>query len=218
MKFTHKGSNYELTTRKAPNDTNGNVRIDIISTKDGETYRPTIKGFRKIKVGYRVQVASHHYSSEVALNDLKAELVSLDPVGEVSLTAAEPRSSMHKDTKALIREHIIANMSDDDAPRVSDKLLRVVNGFGNWYGQYEQRKTPNVQNAFAEWLTGLPSELYATPYYEEQRELLNEWLGATYKNYTDEVVSHRFYALIFREFNKLCHIYKVADVYKRINI
>ena len=218
MKFTHKGSNYELTTRKAPNDTNGNVRIDIISTKDGETYRPTIKGFRKIKVGYRVQVASHHYSSEVALNDLKAELVSLDPVGEVSLTAAEPRSSMHKDAKALIREHIIANMSDDDAPRVSDKLLRVVNGFGNWYGQYEQRKTPNVQNAFAEWLTGLPSELYATAYHEEQRALLTEWLGTTDKNYTDEVVSHRFYALIFREFNKLCHIYKVADVYKRINI
>lgn len=212
--FNHNGSSYKLTLIPAPLDKNGKKRLDIAVTKDGETYKPTIKGFRKIKVGYRVQLAVFHYNSKSITMELMGELKKLDPIQQEESVR---RSSMHKDAKELIREHIVANLSEDETSHLPEQLRNAVTGFLDWYVPNTRKRHPNVQNAFGEWLKCIPSELYITPYHYEQRELLTQWLGATDRNYADDVVAYRLYALVFREFNKLCHLNGVQDVYSRLN-
>lgn len=215
MKSTLNGITFEVKTsyKEAPADSNGNKRIDIEVLINGKPLRDTVKGYRKVKNGYRVQLGSHAYSAGQAQKDLVETIIH--QLKDKEEYAKKP-SSTHKLVTDQIQGYILDNLSDDNSEHVMDKLEDVVEDFINWYGEYERRRTPNVQAAFKEWLQGLPSALYVTPYYEEMRELMNKWLGTTDKNYSDDVIAHRFHAVIFREYNKLCSSNGVESIYKRL--
>lgn len=215
MKSTLNGITFEVKTsyKEAPADSNGNKRIDIEVLINGKPLRDTVKGYRKVKNGYRAQLGSHAYSAGQAQKDLVETIIH--QLKDKEEYAKKP-SSTHKLVTDQIQGYILDNLSDDNSEHVMDKLEDVVEDFINWYGEYERRRTLNVQAAFKEWLQGLPSALYVTPYYEEMRELMNKWLGTTDKNYSDDVIAHRFHALIFREYNKLCSSNGVESIYKRL--
>lgn len=214
MKKTINGSTFEATTRvtKAPMDVNGNKRYDVDILVNGERLRDTIPGARKVGNGYRVQAYNEEMAVETALHLLERSLEKQQPTKNQNGS----NRSTGKEVKEKIREHIMDNLSNDFGETTTEQLQAVVDGFINWYGGYERRRVPNVQQAFIDWLRGLPSELYATPYHEEQKQLLNEWLGKSPNNYTTEVMEHRFYYLIFREFNALCTKYNVKSLFSRL--
>lgn len=211
LTFTHQNNIYTLQAHAAPDDVNGNKRFDIAVTMNGEPYREPVKGYRKVKQGYRTQYGAHHYNMQAMLEDLFKAIVNDKQEQE-----AKPVRSTQKDVTEMIREHIVVNLSDDYGETVQEQLESVAKGFIDWYSPYERRRTPNVQQAFKEWLQGIPSQLYATPYHYEQRELLNTWLGAKDTNFTDDVVAARYYHLIFREFNKLCTLNGITSLYTRL--
>lgn len=208
MKTTINGITMKLTARVhlAPKDKNGNARWDIEVFVNGDRLNDTIKGYRRVKNGYRVQAASHGYSIEQATKDL------LDAI--VAQNQSEPiKTSNNRNTSEKIQDYILESLSDDYGTEPKQQVESVVAGFRHWYGPYEQRHTPSVQAAFGEWLRGLPSEMFVSPYYEDMRKMLTQWLGATEKEYEDDQISERYYQLIFREFQKLCKKYGVQDLY-----
>ena len=210
MKTMINGKNFELTTRinNAPNDINGNKRFDIEVFVDGQAFTGKLKGYRKVKNGYRTAYASHGYNMQVMEDDILDKVVAeLQPPTEVRST--------HNSVATQIQDFIIENLSDDYGTNTAQQLESVVAAFHNWYGEYEKRRTPNVQTAFKEWLSGLPSELYITPYYYDMQQLMDKWLGKTMKVYEDDIMSRNFHGLIFREFQKLCRKYGVQDLYGR---
>lgn len=208
MKTTINGINMELTTRvrQAPKDINGNVRWDIEVFANGDRLNDTIKGYRRVKNGYRTQAGSHGYDVEAAINDLLDAIVAQNQPKPI-------KTSNNNVTAQKIQDYILECMSDDYGTEPKQQIESVVAGFRHWYGPYEQRHNPNVQAAFGEWLRGLPSEMFVSPYYEDMRKMLTQWLGATEKEYGDDQVSDRYYQLIFREFQKMCKKYGVQDLY-----
>lgn len=219
MKTTINGINMELTTRvhNAPMDTNGNARWDIEVFANGDRYNKTVKGYRRVKNGYRVQAASHAYSVETAIKDLLDAIVEQNQPTQPKTTAHGTFSSTHATVVEKIQDHILESLSDDYGTQPKEQLESVVAGFRHWYGPYEQRHNQNVQAAFAEWLRGLPSELHFSPYYSDMREQLENWMGKSRKEFSDDQVAERYYQLVFREFQKMCKKYGVQDLYGRSN-
>lgn len=215
MKTTINGINCTLTTRihQAPQDVNGNTRWDVEVLVDGKPLRDTIKGFRKVKNGYRVQAGSHEYNPEQAQKDvLDAVLATLDahqPTSEPSVTSNGTKRSTHNTVASQIQAHVIECLSTDESTDLQEQLQDVADAFNNWYGDFEKKRMPNRQNAFIDWLHGLPSELSVEMYYHNQRELLNTWMGVPTKPFSDEQVDKTYFYLIFREFNKLTRMHDI---------
>lgn len=87
-----------------------------------------------------------------------------------------------------IRNHVLGNLTVDglgihDEPNPKDQLQALVDGFHNWYGPYERKHTPNLQEAFNSWLDGLPSEFHYEFTNWGAREVLDRWFETTI--YTD---------------------------------
>lgn len=208
MKATINGINFELTTRvhQAPKDINGNVRWDIEVFANGDRLNDTIKGYRRVKNGYRMQAGSHGYDVETAIKDLLDAIVAQNEPKPI-------KTSNNKVTSEKIQDHIIEIISDEYGTTPAQKLESVVAGFHSWYGAYERRAQQNVQQAFADWLSCIPSAIDAEYRTYEQEELLTQWLGATGKEYSPDAIGARYYQLIFREFQKMCKKYGVQDLY-----
>lgn len=212
MKTTINGINMELTTRvhQAPKDINGNVRWDIEVFANGDRLNDTIKGYRRVKNGYRTQAGSHGYDVEQAINDLLDAIVAQNQPKPI-------KTSNNNVTAQKIQDHIIEIISDEYGTTPAQKLESVVAGFHNWYTNPERRMTPNVQQAFSDWLSCLPSSIDAEYRTYEQMEILNEWLGTKDKSFTVDEIGNRYHQLIFREFQKMCKKYGVQDLYGRSN-
>jgi hypothetical protein len=109
--------------------------------------------------------------------------------------------------KEQVQTHLIERLSTDYTTNLKEQLQNVVNEFTNWYGPYEQKQRPNRQDAFIDWLWGLPSCLNA--------EYENYNISLAYRSffencgmqprYTDQDKMNFYYMYwIFREFQTLC--------------
>jgi len=70
-----------------------------------------------------------------------------------------------KQFKTKVQNHIIDRLGypwDDDNDRenenatIKERLQNVIENFNNYYNDYERRRIPNRQNAFIDFLLGLP--------------------------------------------------------------
>jgi hypothetical protein len=109
--------------------------------------------------------------------------------------------------KDQIQAHIIEGLSEDQHTELPLQLQDAVKGFNNWYGKYEQKRKPNRQKAFQEWLNCLPSEL-STEFtnYGINQTLKGWWETADqeYKEQDSDKEANLYTALVYREFNTLC--------------
>lgn len=109
--------------------------------------------------------------------------------------------------KTQVQKHIIEGLSEDQHTELDQQLQDAVKGFNNWYGPHEQKRTPNRQKAFQEWLMCLPSELNTEFTNYEINQTLKGWfenVGEGYKERDSDKASDLYTALVYREFNTLC--------------
>ena len=115
--------------------------------------------------------------------------------------------STNKVVKEKIQAHIIERLDPDYANcPLSNRLERVVDGFKDWLGN---TRYPSQFMAFESYLQCIPSTLdaeFATCY---QERALNEWMGAPNYERTADRIEDVYYALIYREFRKLCELNNV---------
>jgi len=87
----------------------------------------------------------------------------------------------------------------------TSKLLYVMDCFNSEYNhEYNKRRTPNYQNRFAEWLSGLPSCLNIPCYYWDIIELakeLHEVTELTEKQ--KETICQNFFSHVANQFISL---------------
>ncbi|MER2006329.1 MAG: hypothetical protein ABS939_02655 [Psychrobacillus sp.] len=115
-----------------------------------------------------------------------------------------------------IRGHILENLSADETTEVKEQLQNVVLGLALWYSPYERRVTPNLQDAFVQWMQGLPSELHYEFNTWNARQVLDLWFEtnvyteyADTKKYSDDKVMRLYLHLIHRELRKLMKLHDV---------
>jgi hypothetical protein len=114
----------------------------------------------------------------------------------------------NKAIKDQIQKHIIEGLSEDTYQSTKMQLQQVKEEFYNWYSPYEQKRTPNKQEAFKEFMNGLPSCLNMEYTYHGIHTTMRSWFenaGETYKEPKDDSKEADLYgSLIYREFNTLC--------------
>jgi hypothetical protein len=113
----------------------------------------------------------------------------------------------NKEFKDQVQIHILERLSTDETEETRQQLLDVINGFNDWYGAYEQKRTPNIEAAFKEWLLGLPSSLNIEFEYYTIHQTLKQWFedtGSEYKEQSSDKEAELYYHLIVREFRVLC--------------
>jgi hypothetical protein len=106
-----------------------------------------------------------------------------------------------------VQKHIAERLNDEETTDRTEQLRQVVEEFNDWWCPYEKRRNPNRQNAFIDWLHGLPSCLSIDFYYYDQRQRLQEWHNQTEaeaSKYSDDVINASYCYLIYREFCKMC--------------
>jgi hypothetical protein len=112
-----------------------------------------------------------------------------------------------KEFKAVIQEHILNSVLDEGYDTLKDQLQAVIEEFKNCYGPYEQKRKPNLQEAFIDWSLGLPTVFNIEYRNFEITELVKSWFtacGETYKEPKDDEKTYNlYYWLVYREFNTL---------------
>jgi hypothetical protein len=127
--------------------------------------------------------------------------------------------------KEQIQGHILNGMLDRDELKsgygietnednlVRTQLMTVTNEFSSWYGPYERKMHPNRQDAFTNWLDGLPSCLSTEFEYYNVHQTVKSWYencGETYKHQEPSDKEYTLYKnLVYREFNNLCRQNKI---------
>jgi hypothetical protein len=116
--------------------------------------------------------------------------------------------------KVLVQEHIIECMQTPEGEIPTQYLKDVVEAFKSWYSPYEQKRTPNHQDAFIDWLQGLPSELSVEYSSFMICETLKYWFThpTVDMNFIErhaDKEAETYYNLVYREFRTLCTKYKV---------
>ena len=110
-----------------------------------------------------------------------------------------------------VKAYIIQALSTDETSYLPNQLQDTVNAFNDYDSPYNQRKIPNKQARFIDWLQGLPSEIYITPYNHEQELLMEEWFTnceQPYKSQKDP--SQHFYYFIADNFQRLCKTHDIS--------
>lgn len=111
-----------------------------------------------------------------------------------------------KEFKTKVQEHILEGLSTDMSEDTKEQLQNVVSEFKGWYSPYAQKHTPNRQEAFTEFLTGLPSGLNTEFTYYGISNTLKNWYescGAEYKEATPDKEAKLYYGLVYRELRNL---------------
>lgn len=123
--------------------------------------------------------------------------------------------------KSRVQAHIIDRLgnpwdedtqSEKENATTAEKLKNVVDQFLSWWNPYEQRRIPNRQAAFIDFLLGLPGCLSIEYRYFAIRQIMQDWheqTAAEAEKYTDDQVANNYYWLIYREFCTLCKKNKV---------
>ena len=117
--------------------------------------------------------------------------------------------STNKVVKEKIRAHIIERLDPDHGPEVPDMLQNVVNGFKKWLGPNGLQAYQTWQDGFKGYLQCIPSTLDAefATYYQELA--LVDWMGEPDYERSADRVEDVYYALVYREFRKLCEMHGV---------
>jgi hypothetical protein len=105
-----------------------------------------------------------------------------------------------KEVRNEIRKYIIEcmDLSGHDMPNTAKNIFEVYNQEFN--SKYEQKRTPNNQDRFCDWLKGSPSVLNVELYYNEVRDILiNRFKTNTPAKRDDNKSLNYFLALIYNE-------------------
>jgi hypothetical protein len=108
--------------------------------------------------------------------------------------------------KEQVQEYIINGLSDDNQTELKSKLEDVVSDFHSWYSPYEQKRTPNRQEAFKEFLNCLPSSIHTEYTHYRINQTLKSWFennGETYKDKPTDKELDLHHHLVYRELNTL---------------
>lgn len=111
-----------------------------------------------------------------------------------------------KEFKEQIQEHILNRLSTDETENPKEQIQNVIAEFHNWYSPYEQKHTPNCQEAFSNWLNCLPSGINLEWTYRGVNKTLKSWfenMGETYKDRDTDKEAILYHHLVYREFNTL---------------
>lgn len=121
-----------------------------------------------------------------------------------------------KQINLQIQSYLLGAIDNSDyvnspkATSVRASLTIIVNEFNNWLNPYQRRQSATLQKAFYDFLMCVPGCIYVTIWNNEAIELMNQWRVVypdTSEDDTEAVAL--FYALIFRNFEKLCNMYEV---------
>ena len=113
-----------------------------------------------------------------------------------------------------VQEHIIDALCEDYFESTPERLQATVNAFHNWYGAYEQKRTPSKYKAFKEWLMGLPSEINIEYRHFAISEILEKWftsVGMEYKERDGSIECEYYLHLVTREFLKVCKKHNITS-------
>lgn len=111
-----------------------------------------------------------------------------------------------KEFKNQVQEHILNSLDEQETTNPKEQLQNVVSEFKNWYSPYEQKMHPNRQEAFTDWMNGLPSCLNTEFTNYGINQTLKSWYencGETYKEHDSDKESQLYRNLVYREFNTL---------------
>jgi hypothetical protein len=112
----------------------------------------------------------------------------------------------NKEFKKQIQEYILNGLSEDNGTDTKDQLQAVVNDFHSWYSPYEQKRTPNRQEAFKEFMNGLPSSLHTEWTNYGINQTLKGWFentGTPYKEKDSDKELELHHNLVYRELNTI---------------
>lgn len=108
-----------------------------------------------------------------------------------------------KEFKSQVQEHIRSILCDEYHQEEKQQLQALIDGFTNWYNDYEQKRTPNRWDAMQEWFQCLPSEINIEYRLYEIEQILVKWfdnMGEHYKLPKDDSKSYNlYYRLVMRE-------------------
>jgi hypothetical protein len=108
--------------------------------------------------------------------------------------------------KEQVQEYILNGLSEDYGTDTQAQLQGVINDFHSFYSPYEQKRTPNHQEAFKEFLNGLPSSLHTEYTHYGINQTLKSWFennGETYKDKPTDKELDLHHHLVYRELNTL---------------
>ena len=126
-----------------------------------------------------------------------------------------------KEFKEAVQNYIIdclgpvwdgKNQEENDEAPVNEKLQNVVNCFNSWYCPFYKKNYPNIQEAFKQFLQGLPDCLNIEYDYYSIHEIVKGWFKQTEEEaskYNIADTEKLYYWYIYREFCRLCKKYKV---------
>ena len=117
----------------------------------------------------------------------------------------------HNHIRIPIRQHIFDSIEIDDNENATEKE-KIEYAAERYESEYNypnnQKRIPNNQARFIEYLQGLPFNFEF--YYYAQRQFLESiGLDERSKQYTDQEVADLYYNLIYREFSYLCRKHKI---------
>lgn len=111
--------------------------------------------------------------------------------------------------KQEVRSHIRNIMSEELGESLTEQMQSVSESFHNWYGPYEQKRTPNKRLAFREWMMGLPTGFGVEYTHHGQHETVKSWfenVGEVYKERDTEEESILYTHLLTREFESMAKL------------
>ena len=108
-----------------------------------------------------------------------------------------------KEFKAQVQAHIREILSDEYHQEEYFQLQALIDGFNNFYNDYEKRLHPNRWDGMQSWFQGLPSEINIEYRLFEIEHILTKWFdscGEHYKLPKDDMKSYNlYYRLVMRE-------------------
>lgn len=105
-----------------------------------------------------------------------------------------------------VRKHILDALDNGENETLLGQLKDHSKNFHSWYGEFEQKRTPNIQDAHTEFLMGLPHTINIEFETYEIDKAVKEWFencGADYAKRDDEKTAQLYYYLVFSELSKL---------------
>jgi hypothetical protein len=112
----------------------------------------------------------------------------------------------NKEFKSQIQEYILNGLNEEFGETTKEQLQALTSEFNNWYSPYEKKRTPNRQEAFKEFLNGLPSSLHTEWTNYGINQTLKGWfetVGEPYKEKDSDKELELHHNLVYRELNTL---------------
>jgi hypothetical protein len=119
-------------------------------------------------------------------------------------TTTKPLRTNSAPVREQIRKHILESITDcegDSFDTIQQASDRAMSCFSSWDSEYEQRRTPNNQERFSDFLWGLPFSFLV--YNCEIAEFLNSLgINPDGKEYPTDKTNKLYHYLIWSEIQK----------------